>query len=120
MDMQRQERIRTIAFAVLAGVVLLGGYSMVCPKWEYRTLKLMPEKIHDRVDSGAFAYSTIQMDSPQLAELGLNGWEVVASTLEMETAYPNFGKSEYVTGLQPNVRPQALVLVLKRQRLPWR
>jgi hypothetical protein len=33
----------------------------------------------------------------------------------METAHPNFGNSEYVTGLQPNIRPQRVVLVLRRR-----
>jgi hypothetical protein len=40
---------------------------------------------------------------------------IVGSYLEIETAYPNFGDSKYVTGLQPNVRPQRLVLVLRHR-----
>jgi len=40
--------------------------------------------------------------------------ELVDSYLEMETVHPNFGDSRYVTGLQPNVRPQRLVLIFER------
>ena len=35
--------------------------------------------------------------------------------LEMETAFPNSGSAKYVTGPQPNVRPQRLVLILQRR-----
>ena len=35
--------------------------------------------------------------------------------VENETAWPNFGKDEFVTGLQPNVRAQSLVMIFKRK-----
>ncbi len=50
-----------------------------------------------------------------LNKLGSEGWELSSSYLEMETAWVNFGKNEYVTGLQPNIRPQRVVLVFKRK-----
>ena len=39
--------------------------------------------------------------------------------LEIETAFPNFGSADYVTGLRDNVRPQRLVLILKRPVQEW-
>jgi hypothetical protein len=51
-----------------------------------------------------------------LDRLGSEGWELVGVFLEHETAHPNFGSEGLVTGLQPNVRPQKLVCIFKRQR----
>lgn len=43
-------------------------------------------------------FSSITPDEKAVSALGDAGWEVVGTYLEMETAYPNFGKAEYVTG----------------------
>jgi outer membrane PBP1 activator LpoA protein len=69
---------------------------------------------NDRTGSGALKYASVQVDEKQLQVMGADGWELVNAFLEMETAFPNFGSSEYVTGLQPNVRPQRAVLLFKR------
>jgi hypothetical protein len=50
----------------------------------------------------------------ELYKLGSEGWVLVISYLELETAYPNLGDYKYVTGLQPNIRPQRAILVFKR------
>ncbi|EKQ57448.1 MULTISPECIES: DUF4177 domain-containing protein [unclassified Clostridium] len=83
-------------------------------KWEYKTMKILPETSNSRTGEGSANINTITPSEEQLNELGGDGWELVSSYLEMETAYPNFGNDKYVTGLQPNVRPQRLVLLLKR------
>jgi hypothetical protein len=49
-----------------------------------------------------------------LNKLGSEGWLLVISYLELETAYPNFEDYKYVTGLQPNIRPQRAILLFKR------
>ncbi len=85
------------------------------PHYEYKVMSFGSEG-HDRTGDGAMRYTTIDPSESALSKLGASGWEVVGTYLEMETAYPNFGKAEYVTGLQPNIRPQRVVLVL-RQRL---
>jgi hypothetical protein len=94
----------------------LGTWSLFfqpAPQWEYRTVSFTTEA-HDRTGVDAMKYSSIQLDNAQLASLGAEGWELVGTYLEMETAYPNFGSSEYVTGLQPNIRPQEAVFIFKR------
>ena len=35
-----------------------------------------------------------------------------------ETPHPNFGNSDYVTGLQPNMRPGSVTLLFKRSWTP--
>ncbi|MFK7604163.1 hypothetical protein ACI3L1_18360 [Deinococcus sp. SM5_A1] len=62
----------------------------------------------------------IELDDAQLAALGLQGWELVSTITELETTHPNFGNSQYVTGLQPNIRADRAVLVFKRLLDPRR
>lgn len=86
------------------------------PRWEYKKMTFLTEGDHDRTGLGAMSYSSIKLDDSRLDTMGAEGWELVTSYLEMETAFPNFGKGEYVTGLQPNIRPQSLVLIFKRAK----
>jgi hypothetical protein len=88
----------------------------ISPKYEYKTIAFFGTA-PSRTGSGAFKYTSIDPDVAQLNALGAQGWEVVGTYLEMETAFANFGNAKYVTGIQPNVRPQRLVVVLER-RLP--
>lgn len=59
--------------------------------------------------------TSVTPSQDELSKLGAEGWELVGSYLEMETAFPNFGNAGYVTGLQPNVRPQRAVLIFRRR-----
>ena len=86
-------------------------------RWEYQTLEFTGTGI-SRTGSSALGASTILVESSKLKEVGEQGWELVGTLLEMETAFPNFGKDEYVTGLRENVRPQKAVLIFKR-RARW-
>ena len=82
------------------------------PKWGYKVVYLSSD--WNRIGSDAFKPAMVTPSESDLNQLGSDGWELVASYLEMETAFPNFGNESYVTGLQPNVRPQRLVLIFKR------
>jgi hypothetical protein len=69
--------------------------------------------------SGALAQNQGTVRDAQLNALKLWGWELTGSYLEMETACPNSGNSDSVTSLKGNVRPQQLVLILKRPVQEW-
>jgi hypothetical protein len=84
------------------------------PQYEYKTIDFYG-KGPKRTGSGALEFTSITPNERKLNALGAEGWEVVGTYLEIETAFPNFGSAKYVTGLQPNVRPQRLVLVLQRR-----
>lgn len=88
------------------------------PKWEYFRLEVLAETA-----SGVYgdnlkklAYKSVPDIESKINTLGTEGWELVAVYLELETAHPNFGKEDFVTGLQPNFRPQSLVCIFKRQK----
>lgn len=110
-----------ILLAILILVILYGIISMKSTigltkgqKWEYKTVTVAPSTKNNRIGTGAGDFSTIEQSDEQLNELGGEGWELVSSYLEMETSYANFGNQKYTSGLQPNVRPQDVVLLFKR------
>lgn len=80
--------------------------------WEYKIIYYTG--YYSRDGSEAFKYQTITPNETELTKLGEEGWEIATSYLEMETAYPNFGRDDYHTGIKENVRPQRLVIILKR------
>ena len=46
--------------------------------------------------------------------MGKEGWELVSTYTEVATVFPNFGNSEYVTGIRENVRTNVVNFVFKR------
>ena len=84
------------------------------PRYEYRVIGVSSEG-QDRTGEAAMKYTSVTPSHEELSKLGAEGWELVGSYLEMETAFPNFGNAGYVTGLQPNIRPQRAVLILRRR-----
>jgi hypothetical protein len=89
------------------------------PKWDYQTVEILAKtssaaSIDENYEK--LAYKTVPDFSSRLESLGSQGWELVGTFLEHETSHPNFGKEDYVTGLQPNTRPQKLVMIFKRQK----
>lgn len=81
-------------------------------KWEYKVVKVAGTE----GTNGNFGAMAFNDPSGQLNQLGEEGWEVVTSYTEENTVHPNFGNSEYVTGLQPNTRTAVINFVLKRKK----
>lgn len=102
-----------IILLILIEITIVGSTEPT-QKWVYKVVKYHSIENNERTGSGAFKYNTIDIPQEELNALGSEGWELVTSYLEMETAYPNFGNEEYVTGIQPNVRPQCVVLIFRR------
>jgi hypothetical protein len=107
--------------ASLIAILLCSGLGLAswtlflrpAPQWEYQTVSLSSEG-NERTGLDAVKFASIQWEANTVAAMGTEGWELVDTYLELETAYPNFGDEDYVTGIQPNVRPQALTLIFKR------
>lgn len=106
--------VSTLALLALVAVhALEWSENRATRHYEYKVFAVQSEG-HDRTGDAAMKFTSITPSDSELSKMGGDGWEVVGTYLEMETAYPNFGKAEYVTGLQPNVRPQRVVLILRR------
>jgi hypothetical protein len=107
-----------IILLIIITLVLLWDASYQFRRWEYMTLPInaeVPIKISSLGENYAsLSYATIPVDKEKLNKLGKDGWELVSTFVEVETSHPNFGKEDYVTGIQPNVRPQRLVCIFKR------
>jgi hypothetical protein len=104
------------AFCALLLLLILILHFPLKPKpirWEYKIVKYFNQG-YERTGSEAGKYSSVIVPENELNELGKQGWELVSTTLEMETSYPNFGSAEYVTGIQPNVRPQDIICIFKK------
>ena len=82
-------------------------------KWEYKVFSVSNEGF-ERSGDEALKSTKVTPTESEINKLGLEGWELVTSYLELETAHPNFGNESYVTGLQPNIRPQRAILIFKR------
>lgn len=107
-----QASIIIVLLLIGLGMPFLGALRPT-PKWEY-TYRTFLAGDNERTGTSAFKYSSINLNQAKLDEMGHAGWEMIGSYLEMETAFPNFGKEEYTTGLQPNIRPQSLIVLFKR------
>lgn len=106
--------LTAISSIVLILILILHFPSKPKPvQWEYKSYKFSALG-YDRTGSEAGKSSTVILSEEKLNEFGKDGWELVSTSLEMETSYPNFGNASYVTGLQPNVRPQTLICIFKK------
>jgi hypothetical protein len=106
--------VATSALALVALVVLQIIGRLETTHYEYKVVTVASEG-HDRTGENAMKFASVTPKDDELTALGADGWEVVGMYLEMETAFPNFGKAEYVTGLQTNTRPQRAVIILRRR-----
>jgi len=109
-------QLTVIVLLILIGIGM-PFWSLLRPpqKWEYKTVTIHAEtSILLGGNYGKLAAASIPIDERTFETLGKEGWELVSTFLELQTEHPNFGKEDYVTGLQPNVRPQRLVCIFKR------
>lgn len=107
----------SLALLAILGILLLGATQRqatppaAITKWEYKT------EIFDAVKTPANeSPALVNPSTSQLNELGLQGWEVVSTYLEHGTAFPelHYTSSYKLAGVYSNVRPQRLVVILKR------
>ena len=128
-DIQEKENFLTKLKRVFNHPVILFG-SLICvllvlililhyptkqkpPIYNYKVISYLTNG-DNRTGVGALKYASINISDDDLVLLGAQGWELVSTTLEMETSFPNFGNSSYVTGIQSNIRPQRLICIFKR------
>ena len=97
-----------LAFCMVA---LLASCSKNSP-WEYKVVKVAGKLAETLADYGALVYGD---QTAMLNKMGKEGWELVSTYTETATAFPNFGNSDYVTGIRDNTRTSVVNFIFKRQ-----
>ncbi|MGE5411137.1 MAG: DUF4177 domain-containing protein [Clostridiales bacterium] len=94
-------------------VLILGVLFTSCKQnWEYKIITVKGTE----TENSSFDPKKFDVTDESLNLFGKEGWELVDVFETTETVHPNFGNSEYVTGLQPNVRSSEINLVFKRKK----
>ncbi len=100
--------MKKVFFIAILGLALTSCTS----NWEYKIVKVKgAEKEASKFDPNKF-----EVSDESLNLFGKDGWELVDIYETTETVHPNFGNSEYVTGMQPNVRTAEINFVFKRKK----
>ncbi|MFA9399062.1 MAG: hypothetical protein ACERKV_12480 [Clostridiaceae bacterium] len=116
---------KAVRFILVLLIILLAMNSMILykiyirvnyTKWEYKSIIFQPSKENGKTGTQAGSSNSIEVSEQELNYLGSDGWEIVTSYLEMETAYPDLSSEKAGVSLMTNVRPQKLVIILKRKR----
>lgn len=119
VDNKKTEKtIRILLFLILMMVTVMTTTMILAlnnstEKWEYKVTYLESTEIEEYTKSD-FNPKEAQLNAGMINSYGEEGWELVDTYLETETVHPNYGNDDYVTGLQPNIRPQRLVMIFKR------
>ena len=80
--------------------------------WEYKVVKVAGKEAEVMADYGSLVYGD---QTAMLNKIGKDGWELVSTYTETATAFPNFGNSDYVTGIRDNTRTSVINFVFKRK-----
>jgi hypothetical protein len=95
-------------------IAFIGLLSSSCTsKWEY---KIVSVKGEEQETMTKFQANKFDVSDEALNLFGKDGWELVGIYEKIETVHPNYGNSEYVSGLQPNVRTAEINFVFKREK----
>lgn len=104
--------ITLVLLLVITGLLFFSVFVKDDTKWEYKIMKVQGNESEYLAD---FSPKSFSDPTGQLNGLGKEGWELVDVYTETETKHCNFGKDEYVVGIQPNVRTTVVTYVLKRK-----
>lgn len=91
-------------------LMLLVSACSMNSNWEYKIVSVEAESNDD------FDPNTFTVTSEDLNMFGTDGWELVDVYTTIETVHPNFGNSEYVTGIRENIRTESVNYVFKRKK----
>lgn len=113
--MNKMQGYVLIALSALILVILVVNITKSAPKYQYKVVSVQAQfKKGAGLVNSDLGPTQIGVQDEELSLLGKDGWELVDTMVEVETTHPNFGNSEYVTGLQPNIRPQRAVMIFRK------
>ena len=96
---------------VLCMIAVLASCGSKNEQWEYKIVKVAGTDAEVMADFGTLVFAD---QTSMLNKMGKEGWELVSTYTETGTSLPNFGNSEYVTGLRTNTRTVVVNFVFKR------
>lgn len=96
--------------AIVFGTLLLCSCSKDS-KWEYKIVRVPGQESEKMADFSPVVFND---QTTMLNKMGEEGWELIDTYTETNTVHPNFGNSEYVTGIRENTRTSVLNFVFKR------
>lgn len=99
-----------LGFCLIAMLASCGSKN---EQWEYKVVKVAGHDAEIAADFGTLVFAD---QTAMLNKMGKEGWELVSAYTETGTAFPNFGNSEYVTGIRDNTRTAVVNFVFKNQR----
>lgn len=97
-----------LLLCMIAALVSCGSKN---EQWEYKVVKVAGADAEIAADFGTLVFAD---QTAMLNKMGKEGWELVSVYTETGTAFPNFGNSEYVTGIRDNTRTAVVNYVFKR------
>ena len=97
-----------LLFCMIATLVSCGSKN---EQWEYKVVKVAGTDAEVMADFGTLVFAD---QTSMLNKMGKEGWELVSTYTETETSFPNFGSSEYVTGIRDNTRTVVVNFIFKR------
>ena len=83
-----------LGFCLIAMLASCGSKN---EQWEYKVVKVARHDAEIAADFGTLVFAD---QTAMLNKMGKEGWELVSAYTETGTASPNFGNSEYVTGIE--------------------
>lgn len=98
--------MKKLILALLSIIAL----SACTANWEYKIVTIGGKSISE------FESNFFPVSSEDLNLFGKDGWELVDVYTIVETVHPNFGNSEYVSGLRDNSRTSSVNYVFKRRK----
>ena len=96
-----------LGFCLIAMLASCGSKN---EQWEYKVVKVAGHDAEIAADFGTLVFAD---QTAMLNKMGKEGWELVSTYTETGTAFPNFGNSEYVTGIRDNTRTAVVNFVFK-------
>lgn len=106
---QKPIYMKKLIFILFAAVTLNACSSKT--QWEYKIVKVAGQEAEVIPD---FTPMVFNDQTKMLNTMGQDGWELVNTYTEINSAHPNFGNSSYVSGIRMNTRTSVLNFIFKR------